>query len=371
MGKIADLPFKTGQMAEAKSFLIGYRSAWFRCKIKEIKERKGEIWHSMEYIDFPGEKIKWTKLYQVSKGGISREKKRDLMVRPQYPRFYQKKDLPHKITEVTVTTDGVFEIGDLVDWWKDYCYWCATVTKILSKDMVQIELPQPPLGEGVTYEADSKDLRPSLDWSPKNGWKVLSSKGSKTGHTCGSIIQPGDPAIEDLVDSVSKDSKDFDDTAGCSFPPSLSSHVSSKIPKSKEKSKQNTAISTEVAPPPEPIIDLHMAKHATEKAIMVDSVSSSYVTPETVLNTVGEGSSGSLKRLREDKDLIPVIPVNSTRSDSIEAAIFDLEELVNKVKWVKNILEFGIPLPARVKPEWKFVEHRPSSTSKQQFVNNS
>ncbi|KAM7489370.1 hypothetical protein LguiB_026854 [Lonicera macranthoides] len=52
------------------------------------------------------------------------------------------------------------------------------------------------------------------------------------------------------------------------------------------------------------------------------------------------------------------------RSDSIEAAIFDLEEPVNKVKWLKSILDFGIPLPNDVRPPWKFVEHLASSTSK-------
>ena len=27
------LPFKVGQLAEAKSFLQGFRGAWFRCKV--------------------------------------------------------------------------------------------------------------------------------------------------------------------------------------------------------------------------------------------------------------------------------------------------------------------------------------------------
>lgn len=33
-------------------------------------------------------------------------------------------------------------------------------------------LPEPPWGEGKSYEAFSKDLRPSLDWSPEHGWTV-------------------------------------------------------------------------------------------------------------------------------------------------------------------------------------------------------
>lgn len=30
-----NLPFKAGQLAEARSFRVGYRGAWFRCKVME------------------------------------------------------------------------------------------------------------------------------------------------------------------------------------------------------------------------------------------------------------------------------------------------------------------------------------------------
>lgn len=36
----------------------------------------------------------------------------------------------------------------------------------------KIELFAPPKGEGSSYDASYKDLRPSLDWDPKKGWKV-------------------------------------------------------------------------------------------------------------------------------------------------------------------------------------------------------
>ncbi|RVX22130.1 hypothetical protein CK203_001009 [Vitis vinifera] len=39
------------------------------------------------------------------------------------------------------------------------------------------------------------------------------------------------------------------------------------------------------------------------------------------------------------------IALNSMHSDTLDAAILDLEELANKVKWVKGILDHGIPLP--------------------------
>ena len=37
---------------------------------------------------------------------------------------------------------------------------------------LQIELFPPPDGEGLSYEISCKDLRPSLDWSPENGWTM-------------------------------------------------------------------------------------------------------------------------------------------------------------------------------------------------------
>lgn len=43
----------------------------------------------------------------------------------------------------------------------------------------QVELPLPPVGEGVegeTYEASCKDLRSSLDWSLEDGWTVPTPK---------------------------------------------------------------------------------------------------------------------------------------------------------------------------------------------------
>lgn len=38
--------------------------------------------------------------------------------------------------------------------------------------LFQIELPPPPMGEGLSYEAIRNELRPSLDWTPEYGWTV-------------------------------------------------------------------------------------------------------------------------------------------------------------------------------------------------------
>lgn len=164
------------------------------------------------------------------------------------------------------------------------------------------------------------------------------------------------------VNAMDGKTKDFRATAGSSFTPSVSSHISAnsddlkRCRMKKPKQSLSTTVSFENAPTLEANMDLHTGDCATEKTSMLDSVSSS-------LNTAEEDQyylSGSLKRLRNEE----IVPLNSMRSDSIEAAIFDLEELVNKVKWLKGILEFGISLPNDVRPSWKFVAHRASSTLK-------
>ncbi|KAJ0034606.1 hypothetical protein Pint_24645 [Pistacia integerrima] len=177
-----ELPFKVDQLIEARSFISGYRGAWFRCKIKEIGRRKKEIVHAMEYYDFPDEidmciftEIQWTKLYQKpSSSSKSTVIKRQLMVRPHFPPVYRECQRPdlNTISEVVVIVRDVWKVGDLVDWWADNCYWSARITKILGDGKARIDLPQPPLGEGSSYEVSCSDLRPSLDWSPNDGWTV-------------------------------------------------------------------------------------------------------------------------------------------------------------------------------------------------------
>ncbi|KAF2290221.1 hypothetical protein GH714_004157 [Hevea brasiliensis] len=86
---------------------------------------------------------------------------------------------------------------------------------------------------------------------------------------------------------------------------------------------------------------------------------SAEVTRDNVGKDCHDDNSPS-KKLRTDSS----ISLNSMCSDTIEAAILDLEELVNRVKWIKNILEFGMPFPNSVQPSWKFLEHRSSSLPK-------
>jgi hypothetical protein len=41
--------------------------------------------------------------------------------------------------------------------------------------------------------------------------------------------------------------------------------------------------------------------------------------------------------------------------DSIDSSIMELEELTNKLRWMKGVLEHGIRWSNDAKPAWKFV----------------
>ncbi|XP_056851677.1 uncharacterized protein LOC130500732 [Raphanus sativus] len=110
------------------------------------------------------------------------EEKEWLMVRPSYPPHYQERKVRKIEADQAplVVVHGSWKVGDLVDWWKDDCFWCAIVLAAKMKEPLQIELFPPPLGEGETYAALHKDVRPTLDWSLEDGWTVPSKDGRKS-----------------------------------------------------------------------------------------------------------------------------------------------------------------------------------------------
>ncbi|THU66884.1 hypothetical protein C4D60_Mb05t18890 [Musa balbisiana] len=179
--------------AESKSFMIGYRSAWFRCKIKSMTFRKRQIGYFLEFFDYPDEKIRWTKLYQNSlqqPDQALEEGKLELMVRPPFPPFFRKSQLPKfcPTSDVIAITNDTWKVGDLVDWWYDSCYWSGRVSELLKDDHIKINLPKPPVGEGNSYIAHCKDLRPSLDWTPENGWMLPVRKEHGNFDSCAILI---------------------------------------------------------------------------------------------------------------------------------------------------------------------------------------
>ncbi|KAF8020993.1 hypothetical protein BT93_G1417 [Corymbia citriodora subsp. variegata] len=340
-----DGTFEVGQEAEMRTFTSGFRGAWFRCKIKRIKKRSSNLRLSLEYFDFPDEKISSIDLYQMpphSPVDAKLNRKKQLMVRPRFPTVYHRSEMPNvtSISEVAVIVDDDWKVGDLVDWWKDDCYWSGRVTAVLTDKNYQIELHPPPAGEGQSYIAPSKDLRPSLDWSIENGWMVCSLR-------CAQLIKPLNE--------------------GRLLPPADISRLQ-KVPlniNALEKSPPETHTNSEKSPL-EKYENSAVASSGLGKANSCDGVSSSSVrvaSAEMEASVSKENHYYDLhcpEKLKSDDHTL----LNSMFSDTLEDAIIDLEELANRVRWLKDILEFGGHPSKNSKPSWRFLEIRASATSK-------
>lgn len=177
MDMLQRIPFEKGQEAESKSHLVGFRGAWFRCKVKDVKIRNGEYWCYLEYFDFPDEKVRWTKVYQkdpADKSSQQQKKKNELMLRPCFPRFSRECEVAdtQNHSALVAIVHNEWEVGNLVDWWSDGCFWSGRIGAILDNNKVRVDLPKPPIGEGISYQVDCRELRPTLLWSIESGWSV-------------------------------------------------------------------------------------------------------------------------------------------------------------------------------------------------------
>ncbi|CAH1427037.1 unnamed protein product [Lactuca virosa] len=307
MEKPDDLKFEAGQLAESKTFEEGFRGAWFRCKIKDINLNQ----ILAEYFDFADKVIEWTKIYELPHyGRKSKQIKKQLMVRPPYPKMYLKNEMPpvNSITEVCVVIDGEWKVGDLIDWCTDDCYWSARIIKILSDDEVQIELPMPPAGQGGIYDAFCKDLRPSLNWSPIEGWTFPTMRGQAS---CSSQLI---------------------------FPSQQGMDIESR--EEEVASPQNASSTSRIS-----VISL-VAPIEEEEALQSQEVK----TNGDDVEKVSSSDSISTMRVEENKtddddawdDLDHnMIDLNIMHEETLEASILDLEELANRIKWLKSILDNG------------------------------
>ncbi|XP_020533259.1 uncharacterized protein LOC105629694 isoform X2 [Jatropha curcas] len=360
------IPFKVGQIAEARTFDPGFRGAWFRCKIKEVSWKKRDVRYALEYFDFPDEKVEWTHLYR--KTGKSKGAK--LVLRPSFPPVYRESQLPDitASSDVVVIVNDAWKVGDLVDWWSDDCYWSGRISEKIGNEKFRIKLFPPPAGEGLSYDASCKDLRPSLDWTPEHGWTVpkpmvphlnhCSFHGSEDCNPCARLVKPVNQAFKNLTaNSVDEGEKDLN-TA-------LSSHTSAshlQPPDVSEQEAKDPAVYMET----QTLEIKDLRNSGSGKTSCSDSVSTLQIgdaSTEVAGDIEGKNShydSGPPKKMKTDGS----ISLNSMCSDTIDAKLLDLEELVNRVKWIKDIFEFGLPLPNSVRPSWKFVEHRASSLPK-------
>ncbi|XP_026437431.1 uncharacterized protein LOC113335620 isoform X4 [Papaver somniferum] len=60
-------------------------------------------------------------------------------------------------------------------------------------EIVQVQFPRSPMGEGGSYIVPGKELRPSLDWTPELGRTVPIPKVGETSEPCVCLIQPKSP----------------------------------------------------------------------------------------------------------------------------------------------------------------------------------
>ncbi|KAG7611598.1 Agenet domain plant type [Arabidopsis suecica] len=269
------LPFEVGQTVELKSFELGFRGAWFRCKILKIFQKRKALFFDVEYIDYPGEGIHSTKVFQQLEGG----NEKCLMIRPVYPPQCRENEVDGGLEEALVV-HGSWKVGDLVDWWEAYCYWSGTVLEVKENESVQIELLAPPYGEGSSYEAQSKDLRPSLEWSLEDGWTVPFSKDGEK-RQCAKLMKQ---LNEDQVSEA----------------------------ESMEEEKQRGAEPKE------------------------------------------EEKQRPTEKLKSDEAL----QLNIMDSESIEAAVLDLEEMIVRFEWLKDILTPD----SSEKNSWIYEDYHPSSS---------
>ncbi|KAL3626389.1 hypothetical protein CASFOL_029938 [Castilleja foliolosa] len=374
MGKEANLPFKAGQKAESRSFMLGYRGAWFRSEILKIYSSSvdnGRI--LLQYCDYPDDtKPRLLKLYHVSPFGTGKEKYRELMLRPSYPPVYKANQMPHAsvISEVSVIVDDTWKVGDLVDWMTEGCYWSGSITKLYGGGKAEMELTKPPHGEGGIYDIDLVDVRPSLDWSPEYGWTMPTQEG-ECGRPCAWLLKPINQqnsadfrAIADadnllqITDTRNSsqeiESGDLKDGTSLGLPSSTS--VASEEVKSIEPTETSKRSKT-------PTKSENKHKKSTRRrhrVVKTDSVQTVSEQKADVAADVDDINSDCSTKKYIDNGGSTVL--NSTRSDTLEAAVLDLEEYVNKVKWLKTILGCGISSSdGSTKNQWEFVEPRAAS----------
>ncbi|CAL1400290.1 unnamed protein product [Linum trigynum] len=115
--------------------------------------------------------------------------------------------------------------------------------------------------------------------------------------------------------------------------------------------------------------DTDVANSDASKTSSLDSVPIPRVRDASTLEaglTQGNGHPdyGAFKSISKKLKTDGSFSLNSMCPDKAEVAVFDLEELVNQIKWIKRILEVGMPLTDPVRPSWKFLEHEAPSIPK-------
>lgn len=238
----------------------------------------------------------------------------------------------------------------------------------------QIQLPEPPLGEGQTYVALCKDLRPSLDWTPKLGWTLPIFEVDKNFHRCVRLIQPESPGEvrKNAVCSSETSSYVSSHTSASSMPPELQIDSSGR-----ENPKKASVITFEdsLAEPPE--ISSHFREREIQRNMSGNLLNKQNTEASSVKNDGAEKPNrsesassllsdicettlarknaasredrsdfgGSSKKMRKSEN-----EVNSTSSDTIESSIIGLQELVHRVRLLKGLVHYGFDFSNAMTP---------------------
>ncbi|GJX42210.1 agenet domain-containing protein [Tanacetum coccineum] len=347
------LNFKVGQTCELKSFITGFRGAWFRFKIIDILLKQNKI--KLEYLDYD-DGIQTEKIYEVPPySRKSNPSNKQLMIRPCYPLMYHKNTMPSVISEVCIVTNGSWKVEDLVDSFGNGCFWSGRVTKVLSEDKVQgyclgsaqshstplvmgllqlhIEYPLPPAGEGKvdeTYEAFCKDLRPSLVWSQEEGWILPTVDGRTAGDA--QLIFPSQQGT-DSEREESNDAEQVGDSPLDAYGTGTSNDTRISL---------DSLVEGETEMQSSEAMDVAVCKDV--KMDDLESIDS--------ISIIGVQESNAAAAAFE-KGIDYIVDLNIMHEETLEAPILDLEELANKVRWLKRILHSHQP-PSYDTTPWKF-----------------
>ncbi|XP_009418052.2 uncharacterized protein LOC103998333 isoform X1 [Musa acuminata AAA Group] len=314
-------------------------------QIKSMSFRKRQIGYFLEFFDYPDEKTRWTKLYQKplqQPDQALEEGKLELMVRPPFPPFFRKSQPPKfcPTSDVIAITNDSWKVGDLVDWWYDSCYWSGRVSELLKDDHIKIDLPKPPIGEGNFYIAHCKDLRPSLDWTPENGWMLPVQKEHGNFDSCAILIHRNSYETIKTRMSMPCDSS-LEGKPNCSYTAT-------------EELSNTSSVPTE-------------ASYTDDQASATDSVRKIHISgSDRVISTKDDVGIGRKQPSARDHlnslGKIWIDETNHTASlkhppDSIESSIIQLEVLAQKIKWLKGLQKFRFQWSSATKSSWKFVEN--------------
>ncbi|VAH14110.1 unnamed protein product [Triticum turgidum subsp. durum] len=173
----------------------------------------GHLEYYLEYIDYTEEENEWIRVFQKNPlspacGEGKSSESTEIMLRPAFPHWYRGGQVPARFpkNELVASVCDTWKVGDKVDWQCSDCYWTAEIIRLNSRDVVQVMLLDPPMGEGGQHPAKKKDLRPALDWSIIKGWTVPLSVAKGKSWQAARLVHPK----SDIEDSIT----DEDETPG-------------------------------------------------------------------------------------------------------------------------------------------------------------